>query len=88
MLMPFVSVTAIGLIGGLIFAGTRRRDVRGPVAFGVLGAWLGFAAAAIVGVAIDVIARTGVYVAVVGHLGAVAGTAWMLRSERRPVRSG
>ena len=87
MLMPFVSVTVIGLIGGAFVARSRRLDPGGPVGLGVLGAWLGFIGGAIVGVTIDVVAHTGIYVAVLGHLGALAGTALILRSGGRSVRT-
>jgi uncharacterized membrane protein YeaQ/YmgE (transglycosylase-associated protein family) len=46
---------------------------------GVVGAWLGFAVGALIGVAIDVIASTGIYVAIVGHLMAVVGAVVALK---------
>ena len=74
MLLPTVSVTVIGLIAGLlvVFMGARR-PAR-ALLLGVVGAWAGFVVGAIIGVAIDVVVQSGIYLAIVGHLMAVVGS--------------
>lgn len=52
MLFPALSVTLIGLVVGGIVAAGIGHPTR-PLATGILGAWLGFLAGAIVGVGID-----------------------------------
>jgi hypothetical protein len=72
MLMPFLSVTAIGLVvgtAGLVLRGGNHALLR---AF--LGSWAGFAAAALVGLILDVTTRSGHWVPLLGHLGALAGS--------------
>jgi hypothetical protein len=82
MLMPFASVTLIGLLGAVTVLGSRRWPPAVALGRGLAGAWAGFVVGAIVGLAIDIVSHDGVYVAVVGHLGAVAGTAAALRRRR------
>jgi hypothetical protein len=72
MLLPTVSVTAIGLLAGLLATLLGRRP--GPsLTRGFLGAWIGFVAGAILGVFIDVVLQTGGYLAVIGHIAAALG---------------
>jgi hypothetical protein len=82
MLLPTVSVTVIGLIAGLlvVFMGARR-PAR-ALLLGVVGAWAGFVVGAIIGVAIDVVVQTGIYLAIMGHLTAVVGAVVALRGFR------
>jgi hypothetical protein len=54
---------------------------------GVVGAWIGFIAGALVGVIIDVILQTGTYVAIIGHVAAAAG-ALVALTRFRTFRSG
>lgn len=84
MLMPLASVTLLGVLGAVVVIGSRRWSPRVAVGRGLLGAWAGFVVGAIVGVAIDIASHDGVYVAVVGHLGAAVGTASALRPPRAP----
>lgn len=75
MLLPILSVTVIGLIIGVGVGVAGLRGSRGwpAIARGLIGGWAGFLAGALVGVAVDVVFHTGVWVAVAGHAGAVAG---------------
>lgn len=73
--MPALSVTVIGLLGALVVAVGRRRLSGGAALRGLVGAWLGFGVGALVGVTIDVVTAGGAFVPVLGHTGAVAGTA-------------
>lgn len=74
MLMPVASVSIIGLVGALVAVAAGWHRVGSAVVRGVGGAWVGFLAGAVGGLAVDVVAGTGVWVAYVGHLGAVVGT--------------
>jgi hypothetical protein len=73
MLLPTLSVTVIGLIAGLlaVVAGGGGR-VR-ALLLGVVGAWAGFVMGAIIGIGIDVVVQSGIYVGIVGHLIAMGG---------------
>lgn len=73
MLLPTVSVTVIGLIAGLIFVVVRSSQPLPTLLLGVAGAWVGFIVGAIFGVVVDVIAQTGVYLGIVGHLMTIPG---------------
>ena len=73
MLFPIVSVTLIGLIAGLLFAFFRKSRPTLALLLGVSGAWMGFITGAVLGVVVDVIAQTGVFLAIMGHLAAVLG---------------
>ena len=75
MLLPTVSVSVIGLIAGLLVVvmGARSGAAR-ALLLGVVGAWAGFVVGAIIGVAIDVVVQSGIYLAIVGHLMAVVGS--------------
>lgn len=79
MLFPAVSVTVIGLVVGLIAMVATDHRPAPAIARGVAGAWLGFAAGALAGVAIDVVLGDGIFVAIVGHALAVAGAIVALR---------
>jgi hypothetical protein len=73
MLLPTMSVTIIGLLAGVL-AMLAGRSRPGPsLARGLAGAWIGFIAGALVGVIIDVILQTGIYVAMIGHGAAALG---------------
>jgi len=72
MIFPAFSVTLIGLVIGGIAAANNARPL-GPILISVAGAWAGFLAGALVGVAIDAIAGTGIWVAIFGHVAAVPG---------------
>ena len=79
MLLPTASVTLIGLIVGVAgYLMTRHRPAA-TLGIGVAGAWIGFLAGALVGVVIDLVLRDGVYVAIIGHVVAIAGAATALR---------
>lgn len=80
MLFPTLSVTSIGLVVGGVVAAGLGHPVR-PLAIGILGAWIGFAAGAIVGVGIDVVLGSGIWVAIIGHAGAVTGATAATRSR-------
>lgn len=97
MLMPTFSVTAIGLLVGLTAILIMRRQPGRIIVLGVVGSWAGFVLGAVIGVTVDVIIGTGVYVAIAGHLAAALGaggavTRWChIRyrpvRERPPIRS-
>lgn len=74
MLMPGVSVTAIGLAIAAI-AIARGGPTLPALLRGLIGAWVGFAGLALIGLAIDVILFDGAYVAVLGHIGAAISAA-------------
>jgi hypothetical protein len=59
MLFPAFSVTLIGLVIGGVAAANNARPLR-PILIAVSGAWAGLLAGALVGVAIDAIAGTGI----------------------------
>src|SRR5690606_31661684 len=72
MLMPGLSVTLIGI--AIAALGMVRYKRALPVlGRGLVGAWVGFACLALIGLAIDILLFDGVYVAILGHLGAAAG---------------
>jgi hypothetical protein len=73
MLLPTLSVTAIGVIAALISLIVNGEGLTRPMLLGFLGAWAGFVVGAFVGVIFDVVLQTGIYVAIVGHLMAVTG---------------
>lgn len=70
MLMPLMSVTLIGLIVGLT-AGASSGRVGRALLQGVVTAWAGFAAGAMAGMTVDVVAGAGSWLAWLGHAGAV-----------------
>lgn len=75
MLMPLLSVTAIGLVTAVLVIITRHAPPVRALLLGLGGAWAGFLAGALVGVVVDVIAGTGWAVALAGHVVAVVGAA-------------
>lgn len=83
MLMPLVSVTAIGIVAALVARLWGGRAFKGAGLRGLLGAWGGFALGALVGVLVDVATGRGVYVAIVGHAAVVGGAAWILTRRER-----
>ena len=72
MVMPALSVTAIAIVVGVV-AISRKKPAAATLLRAFAGAWLGFVAGAVPGVIADVLAGSGAYVAVVGHIGAVLG---------------
>jgi hypothetical protein len=74
MLMPGLSVTAIGIAVAVV-AIIRGMPATGALLRGLVGGWLGFLVGAVPGVLLDVLLADGVYVAVLGHLGAAGGAA-------------
>jgi hypothetical protein len=83
-LLPTVSVTVIGLLAGVIALLLGRYRPGPSLARGIAGAWIGFVAGALVGVIIDAILQTGVYVALIGHVAAAMGAFAALARFRTP----
>jgi peptidoglycan/LPS O-acetylase OafA/YrhL len=79
MLLPTVSVAVIGLIAGLLALVVGRSRPARALLLGVVGAWLGFLVGAIVGVSVDIVVESGIYLGIVGHLMAVVGAVVALR---------
>lgn len=73
MVFPILSVTFIGLVVAAAVSVTRKSPPRRTLIEGVLGAWLAFILGALAGVLVDVIMGSGVYLAIFGHLAALAG---------------
>lgn len=73
MLMPVLSVTLIGIAAAVAAAVRWQRPFFVSVTLGFAGAWVGFLAGALVGVAIDALLSIGVFVAIIGHAAAAAG---------------
>lgn len=71
MLMPSLSVTAIGLVIGAVWHLFRQVDH--ALWRGFFGAWAGFATAGLIGLILDVSTGTGHWVPLLGHIGAGAG---------------
>jgi hypothetical protein len=82
MVFPVLSVTALGLVVGLVLGAARHDVLRGAVR-SVVAAWLGFAVLGLVGLAIDVVLGTGTWLAWLGHLGAL-GYAFLSFRVGRP----
>lgn len=74
MLMPALSVTVIGIVIAVVGI-IRGKPATAMLLRGLVGAWLGFVPGVIPGVMLDVILTNGVYVALLGHIGALAGGA-------------
>lgn len=81
MILPLLSVTAIGLVVGLALGAAERSVLRG-VLRAVAGAWVGFAVGALVGLAVDVVAGSGAWLGWVGHLGALGYAVASFQVER------
>ncbi|MGB3632500.1 MAG: hypothetical protein WA982_00515 [Rubrobacteraceae bacterium] len=79
MILPTLSVTVVGLIGAAVGGAMRMHAPLMALARGLVGAWGGFAAGALIGVLIDVVTQTGIWLGIVGHLAAVAGTVVAIR---------
>lgn len=71
MVFPTLSVTVIGLVAGLLALRFSREPRWRTFAHGLVGAWAGFLAGAVIGVTIDVVLQSGELVALLGHMGAV-----------------
>jgi hypothetical protein len=82
MLLPWASVTLIGVLAGLIAFVSGRRSAGYAFGRGVLGAWIGFVLGALVGVTIDIVTHNGYFLAIFGHLAAIAGAAWAVGTRR------
>lgn len=70
MLIPLISVSLIGLVAGL--AGLTRRAPAVVLFRCLLAAWMGFAVGAMLGLVVDVLLFGGFWIALIGHIGAVA----------------
>lgn len=79
MVMPFLSVTVIGLLVGSAGHFISERPHALWRAF--FGAWAGFAAGGLVGLVLDVTLQNGRWVAVLGHSLAVVGAVLSQRME-------
>lgn len=89
MLMPVASVTLVGLFGAVVALASRGWSPRAALGRGLVGSWAGFVVGGIVGLMVDVVSHSGQYVAILGHLGAIVGTASMLRpapARARPAK--
>jgi hypothetical protein len=83
MLMPALSVTLIGLAiaaAGII----THRPVLPALLRGLVGAWLGFLLGGLIGLVLDVVLTDGVFVALLGHIGAAATAAVVVARGSRP----
>ena len=87
MIVPFLTVTAIGL-----WTASSRRGGRvsaGPIAgAGVVGAWLGFLAGAVAGGVVDLVLFGGFWPVLVGHVGAVAVSRLAVSNRARAALPG
>jgi cell shape-determining protein MreD len=73
MLMPALSVTALGVIAAAaVSVHLRSAHVR-VFAAGFLGSWAGFLCGAVAGLLVDVLTGGGVFLAVFGHTAALVG---------------
>lgn len=90
MLLPLASVSLIGVLVGASVRPVARpaRPFALRLLVGLVGAWAGFAVLALTGVTVDAIAGTGVWVATLGHLGAVFGAVLAARGDGVPRRRG
>lgn len=83
MLLPTISVTAIGLLVGIAGVLAIRGRPGATLAHAVIGAWCGFVIGALVGVLIDVMLGNGIYLGIVGHAVALAGAVVAVGRLRR-----
>lgn len=80
-MFPTLSVTLIGLlVGAAVMLVTRSNDWT-TLLVGQVGAWVGFAVGAVIGVVIDIIASTSMWLALSGHVLALVGAAIAVRSR-------
>lgn len=71
MVIPFLTVTGIGLLIGA--AGHLLRTGGHALWLGFFGSWAGFAAGGVIGIIVDVTAHSGVWVSLLGHVTAIVG---------------
>lgn len=87
-MFPTLSVTLIGLlVAAAVMVVTRSSDWA-IVLVGLLGAWFGFGVGALLGVLVDVVFSTGIFVALAGHVLALVGAAIAVRLRLPRVVSG
>lgn len=87
MILPTLSVTVIGLIGAAVCVAMRMQSPTSALVRGLAGAWGGFVCGALLGVLIDVVVQTGIWLAIIGHLAALAGTVFAIRIRPRGSRA-
>jgi hypothetical protein len=85
-MFPTLSVTLIGLLLGVGVMLVTKSDWTTALV-GLIGAWVGFSIGALVGVVLDIIFATGLWVALVGHVLAVVGAALAIRLQVARVAS-
>ncbi|MFP3914152.1 MAG: hypothetical protein ACLFWM_04695 [Actinomycetota bacterium] len=83
MLMPTLSVTLIGLTIGAVAGLTRGLPGRG-ILVGTVAAWAGFVVGAFVGVLLDALLGTGVWLAWLGHGGALVAASFSFAIRPTP----
>ncbi|QRY61312.1 hypothetical protein JVX90_12860 [Gordonia sp. PDNC005] len=76
MLLPTITVTAIGLLFAAVAAAVHRRAAAWVVLLGVVGAWIGYLIGAGTGRVLDAAADSDRMLDVFGHLGAIVVAAW------------
>lgn len=78
-MFPTLSITLIGLLlGAAVMVVTRRRDWTTLLA-AVIGGWAGFGVGAFLGVVVDIVSNSGMWVALAGHVLALIGAAIAVR---------
>ena len=78
LMFPTISVTLIGLlVGGALMVVTKSRAA--TLVAGLVGAWVGFGVGALIGVVLDSLLATGMWVALAGHVLALLGAALAVR---------
>ena len=87
MLMPLLSVSAIGFLVGVV-GGMVSKDVGRGLLRGLIAAWLGFAAGGMLGVIVDTVTGSGSWLAWLGHLGAVAAAIFASLPRSNPSSQG
>lgn len=78
-MFPTLSVTLIGLLVGVAVALAGGSKDRMTVPAALLGAWVGFGVGALLGVILDIVLTTGIWVALIGHVLALVGAAIAVR---------
>jgi hypothetical protein len=88
MLMPALSVTAIGLLVTVVLIAAQwlpsARAALGAVAGAVAGAWAGYILGALAGAALDAATGNGYFLALLGHAAAIPGALVGVRRLIRP----
>ena len=87
-MFPTLSVTLIGLLVGAGMMVVTRNGDWTVLLVGIVGAWVGFGIGALLGVVIDVVLGTGIWVALAGHVLALVGAAISVRLKYPRVVSG